>query len=115
MQVGWAGGARRHRFPVVTLSRLSWRLYLRERALEGRFDSRFDRVDRCRWFRPLAGERDAIHPPATVRETARRVGASVQVMAAMSHWLPDEPGWEDVANACLAWAAEIGTPLAAAE
>src|SRR5579863_6958816 len=68
MQVGWAGGARRHRFPVVTLSRLSWRLYLRERALEGRFDSRFDRVDRRRWFRPLAGERDG----ATRQERVER-------------------------------------------
>jgi len=51
----------------------------------------------------LAGGRDAIHPPATVRETARRIGADVQVFPHMSHWLPGEPGWQDVAQACLAW------------
>jgi pimeloyl-ACP methyl ester carboxylesterase len=51
----------------------------------------------------MAGGRDAIHPPATVRETARRISAQVQVFPQMSHWLPGEPGWEDVAEACLAW------------
>lgn len=51
----------------------------------------------------IAGGRDAIHPPGTVRETARRIGADVQVFPHMSHWLPGEPGWEQVAQACLAW------------
>jgi pimeloyl-ACP methyl ester carboxylesterase len=51
----------------------------------------------------IAGGRDAIHPPPTVRESARRIGAQVHVFPKMSHWLPGEPGWEDVAETCLAW------------
>jgi pimeloyl-ACP methyl ester carboxylesterase len=51
----------------------------------------------------LAGERDLIHPPATVRQTADRLSADVEVFAGMSHWLIGEPGWEDVARTCLDW------------
>ncbi|HTX51664.1 MAG TPA: alpha/beta hydrolase [Caulobacteraceae bacterium] len=61
----------------------------------------------------LSGERDAIHPPLTVAETARRVGAEHVVMEGMSHWLPAEPGWEAVADRCLAWLGAAATPLAA--
>jgi pimeloyl-ACP methyl ester carboxylesterase len=61
----------------------------------------------------LSGARDAIHPPATVAETARRVGAEHVVMPAMSHWLPAEPGWEAVADRCLAWLGAEAAPLAA--
>jgi len=61
----------------------------------------------------LAGEHDVIHPPATVRETARRLGAHCEVMPAMSHWLPAEPGWRDVAARCLAWIAEGASRTAA--
>jgi len=61
----------------------------------------------------LSGARDAIHPPSTIRETARRVGAAHEVMDAMSHWLPAEPGWEAVADRCLAWLAARATPIAA--
>ena len=50
-----------------------------------------------------AGGKDLVHPPATVRQTAKKYGASVQVFDAMSHWLVGEPGWEDVAHACLSW------------
>ncbi len=42
----------------------------------------------------------------TVRQTAKRLGASVQVFDEMSHWLVGEPGWEDVADACLSWLTE---------
>ena len=62
----------------------------------------------------IAGGRDVIHPPATVRVTARRLGASFEVMEDMSHWLPGEPGWERVADRCLAWIDGIERPLAAA-
>lgn len=62
----------------------------------------------------VAGGRDVIHPPATVRETARRAGAELKVMPDMSHWLIGEPGWRDVAELCLGWAAELNT-LAAAQ
>ncbi len=51
----------------------------------------------------LAGGRDAVHPPATVRQTAARLDGDCQVFAEMSHWLPGEPGWDAVAAACLAW------------
>jgi pimeloyl-ACP methyl ester carboxylesterase len=63
----------------------------------------------------LAGERDAIHPPATVRETARRLGAQFDILPGMSHWLPGEPGWRDVASRCLDWIAGRQGALAAAE
>jgi len=51
----------------------------------------------------VAGGRDLIHPPATVRQTAERLGGKVEVLPEMSHWLPAEPGWEGVADLCLAW------------
>lgn len=49
----------------------------------------------------IAGGKDVIHPPATVRQTAARLGGSVEVFPEMSHWLPGEPGWADVAAMCL--------------
>jgi pimeloyl-ACP methyl ester carboxylesterase len=63
----------------------------------------------------VAGGRDVIHPPATVRETAKRVDAQLSVMGDMSHWLPGEPGWEKVADLCLDWIAAAAPSLAAAE
>jgi pimeloyl-ACP methyl ester carboxylesterase len=49
----------------------------------------------------MAGGRDVVHPAATVRQTAGRLGAALKVFPEMSHWLPGEPGWEAVADACL--------------
>jgi pimeloyl-ACP methyl ester carboxylesterase len=49
------------------------------------------------------GERDLINPPSTVRQTAAKFGCAAHVFAGMSHWVIGEPGWEDVAAACLAW------------
>jgi pimeloyl-ACP methyl ester carboxylesterase len=63
----------------------------------------------------IAGGRDVIHPPATVRETAKRLGARVEVADGMSHWLPGEPGWEAVADLCLEWIASDAAALVAAE
>lgn len=54
----------------------------------------------------LAGGKDVIHPPATARQTAQRLGARFEVLPEMSHWLPAEPGWDDVAARCLAWLAQ---------
>jgi pimeloyl-ACP methyl ester carboxylesterase len=51
----------------------------------------------------VTGGLDAIHPTATVRATAARLGGKVLEFAKMSHWLVGEPGWEDVAAACLDW------------
>ena len=52
----------------------------------------------------IAGGEDRIHPPATVQRTAALLGADFQVFPDMSHWLIGEPGWESVAQACMAWA-----------
>lgn len=51
----------------------------------------------------LAGGRDIIHPAATVKQTAARLSADFQVLREMSHWLPGEPGWDEVAQVCLDW------------
>ena len=61
----------------------------------------------------IAGGRDVIHPVPTVRENARRLGAELVVMDQMSHWLIGEPGWQDVASACLGWLGRISAPMAA--
>ena len=61
----------------------------------------------------IAGGRDVVHPPATVRETARRLGGAFEAMPQMSHWLPGEPGWEQVAATCLAWIEAADTRVAA--
>lgn len=50
-----------------------------------------------------AGSEDRIHPPATVKQTASLLRAEYQVFPNMSHWLIGEPGWRDVADACLEW------------
>jgi pimeloyl-ACP methyl ester carboxylesterase len=51
----------------------------------------------------LVGERDVVHPPATVRQTAQKAGAEFLVLPGMSHWLPGEPGWEETAEIVLGW------------
>jgi pimeloyl-ACP methyl ester carboxylesterase len=74
-------------------------------------------VDAARIAAPIlaiAGERDTVHAPPTVRETARRLGAGFETMPGMSHWLPGEPGWEAVAARCLSWVREAAAPVAAA-
>ncbi|MFY8207768.1 MAG: alpha/beta hydrolase [Caulobacter sp.] len=60
----------------------------------------------------IAGGKDVIHPPATVRQTAARLGGQVEVFPDMSHWLPGEPGWETVAERCLAFIAAEGRAAA---
>ena len=54
----------------------------------------------------IAGGRDVIHPPATVKQTADRLSARFEVLRDMSHWLPGEPGWDEVAALCLSWLSE---------
>ena len=51
----------------------------------------------------MSGSRDVIHPPSTVRQTAERIGGAYLEWPGMSHWLPGEPGWEEVAAAVLTW------------
>jgi len=51
----------------------------------------------------MVGDRDVVHPPATAKQTAERLGATYSTFACMSHWLPGEPGWDTVATAALEW------------
>lgn len=51
----------------------------------------------------LVGDRDVVHPAATVRQTAERIGAQFQTLPGMSHWLVREEGWEEVAGTVVAW------------
>ncbi len=67
-------------------------------------------VDAARVRAPVlvaSGGADLIHPTATVRQTAARLGGDVHLFGAMSHWLIGEPGWEDVAAACMDWLAAM--------
>ena len=61
----------------------------------------------------VAGARDRVHPPATVRQVAERLGAEYREMPGMSHWLPGEPGWDTVAGMILDWLAAPGDRRAA--
>jgi pimeloyl-ACP methyl ester carboxylesterase len=61
----------------------------------------------------IGGGLDAIHPPATVRAVASRLGGETKVFADMSHWLMGEPGWRMVARTCLDWIATLRTRDAA--
>jgi pimeloyl-ACP methyl ester carboxylesterase len=56
----------------------------------------------------LCGERDHIHPPATVTQVTERLGGDFRLLKDMSHWLVSEPGWEAVAETCLAWLTQKG-------
>ena len=56
----------------------------------------------------LSGERDHIHPPATVIQVAERLGGDFHLMPNMSHWLVAEPGWDTAAAVCLDWLTEKG-------
>jgi len=60
----------------------------------------------------MVGERDVVHPPATVRQTAQRLGATFQLLPGMSHWLPGEPGWAEVAEITQAWLEEAAEAAA---
>jgi len=53
----------------------------------------------------LAGARDRVNPPATVRRVARRYGgrARFEELPGHSHWLVGEPGWEKIAAGSLTW------------
>ncbi len=75
------------------------------------------RVDASRISAPvlvLSGAADMIHPPATVRQTAERLGGEYRLFPNMSHWLIGETGWETVADACIDWlATQLNAPAGA--
>lgn len=49
----------------------------------------------------ISGEADQVHPAASGRLVAERIGGEFVSLPQMSHWLPGEPGWEEVADAAL--------------
>jgi pimeloyl-ACP methyl ester carboxylesterase len=49
----------------------------------------------------ISGERDRIHPPASGRLVAERIGGAFHCAPEMSHWLVSEPGWETLAELAL--------------
>lgn len=53
----------------------------------------------------IAGGRDRVNPPETVKRIAARYreNATYKEYPEMSHWLIGEPGWEAVAEDALAW------------
>ena len=53
----------------------------------------------------LAGGDDAINPPDTVRQIARRYGALAEFYSfrEVSHWLLDGPQWREIAQHCADW------------
>ena len=51
----------------------------------------------------IGGAADVVHPAATSRRTAERIGGVYREMPGMSHWLIGERGWEDVAALALDW------------
>lgn len=72
----------------------------------------FTRASPVRSRAPLllvAGEHDRIATPAMTQANYRRQQAAggdtaFRVFPRRSHWLIAEPGWEDIADYCLAWA-----------
>lgn len=59
----------------------------------------------------LAGARDRINPPGTVRRVAQRYRgrAAYEELDGHSHWLIGEPGWQKIAATALAWLDEVST------
>lgn len=51
----------------------------------------------------ISGQGDVVHSSSTARATAERIGADLNVMPGMSHWLLGEPGWDQVAEIALTW------------
>ena len=53
----------------------------------------------------IAGARDRVNHPDTVRRTARRYRSNADFLTAHghSHWLVGEPGWESIAKTSLNW------------
>ncbi len=61
----------------------------------------------------IVGADDPINPPVTVDAVARRLDGQTVVMPDMGHWLPGEPGWEQVAQICLDWIQKLSARDAA--
>jgi non-heme chloroperoxidase len=53
----------------------------------------------------VSGQYDKINPPSTVQRVAARYGkqATFHEIPGHSHWLLEEPGWQDIAAVALKW------------
>lgn len=53
----------------------------------------------------VAGSEDRLMPAAGARQLARLYGKRARYieLAGHAHWLPGEPGWEQIAATCAAW------------
>jgi pimeloyl-ACP methyl ester carboxylesterase len=49
----------------------------------------------------ISGACDQVHPPASGRLVAERIGGAFHCAPDMCHWLLSEPGWEDLADLAL--------------
>jgi pimeloyl-ACP methyl ester carboxylesterase len=49
----------------------------------------------------VSGDDDQVHPPASGRLVAERIGGEFECVPQMSHWLLSEPGWDSVAELAL--------------
>ena len=49
----------------------------------------------------ISGEADQIHPPASGRLVAERIGGAFECVPELNHWVVSEPGWEEVAELAL--------------
>jgi pimeloyl-ACP methyl ester carboxylesterase len=49
----------------------------------------------------VSGDDDQVHPPASGRLVAERIGGDFECVPQMSHWLLSEPGWDAVAELAL--------------
>jgi len=64
----------------------------------------------------LAGSRDRVNPPATVRCVAKRYGgrAQFEILEGRGHWLIGEPGYEVVAQRMVRWLDDALAPASIA-
>jgi pimeloyl-ACP methyl ester carboxylesterase len=62
----------------------------------------------------LAGSRDKVNPPATVRRIAQRYRARgvYEERDGHSHWMLGEPGWEKIAERAMEWIGEVSETAA---
>jgi pimeloyl-ACP methyl ester carboxylesterase len=58
----------------------------------------------------LVGERDRIHAAASVRLTARRIGADFAVLPGMNHWLVVEPRVAEISARIMSWLETVAEP-----
>jgi len=65
----------------------------------------------------LAGARDRVNSPGTVKSVATRYRgrARYEELAGHSHWLIGEPGWEEIATLALDWLDDLSADKASAD